>query len=293
MQKKYLSLLMAVCSVVINSQAAKLPYDFDLSTKIGELGDVVADIDKGTLELIVEQKKDRLAKAERLLQEKKISIYKTENLEALESSLVDEFSGTNDAVATKNKENIAQNTTENTQLKNKKYDGGWFFGPTSESETGKDYQLFDSFKDKKNTINKNNFNIVESNKATILRALKNQLHLKASFMQNVYVKGLEECKDNQECLKARFGVNFGDIKSKDFFDNYAAAAYLIAVDDAKKLGVTISPQQMKRVAQNNKETSSFATRLDEQKELAKRKLHNVLNPDSEYPGDVKEMKENE
>jgi len=30
--------------VVTNAQAVKLPYDFDSSTKMGELGNVVADI---------------------------------------------------------------------------------------------------------------------------------------------------------------------------------------------------------------------------------------------------------
>jgi len=252
MQKKLLSLLIAAsCSMVYADE-------FSTSEKI-------------------EQVRRELAWLQQQQKNEHIAQYARERKAAFEAALVMELSGTADALKKEYDKDKKASEDEEAQEKLKVYDGGWTGGPTVASVTGRAYEELSTTKKHKDKINADYHKLVNDNKNRVISGIKNELEHKYYVTMSVYLRGLQECSGDVNCLR-RKGISWEDVKKDGFFDDFRAEVYGNAVAAAKKEGIDLSPDKMIEVTHANQSTLELEKKLDSSIAQVKEEVNRILNP---------------
>lgn len=285
MQKKLLSLVMMVsCGVVYGDDMhTKLSLD-DLKKPMGSLGDSVKNIDKDELQKELDAIVAKLGCLRRTLREKNIDDFAVSNMKAFEKALVDEFSGQADAIKQEYEKKMKENKEEEADDKAKMWDGslGWIWSsePTKASATGSANDVSRAYKTAKDALVEKHKNIVEKNKDEVIQALDGDLKHQIYLLESLYLKGLQVCGGDADCL-ARRKINWHDIQREGFFTEFAPETYSVATRFAKEKGIQVSSEDMKKIAQENKKTADKHKKLLALETEVQAELNKILKPQPE------------
>jgi len=289
MKKRILSLM--VIASIINAQepdsdviALKRLLDpfklVDLSHEMGALGGAVENLDVELLSKKIDQLELATLMALRLKREKEIRSYKNENLRKLEAALVKEFSGENGAIKKAADESVQQNKKEEENSNSEEFDGSLGFtgsNPTEKSKVGRAYKQINAVRQKKDKINTDNYDLVIRNQNIVLETLKSELKDKTFFMIK-YAQAFQQYNKGTNFFTEN-GLNLNAAKEEDYFDVLALRAYRNTVQKAQEMGITVSVEDMKNVADKNPQTLILVSELAAAQAQAKEERNKVLNPE--------------
>jgi hypothetical protein len=287
MQKKLLSLMILahssmMCSYNSHPKIQNLYQTIspdDLLKPMGELRNLVKDVDPEFLSEEMAELAKKTALILRLQREHGIKEYDAQNRKDLEAALVKEFSGEKDAVKVAFDANATKNKEEEKNSNLEEFDGSLGFtgsNPTEKSKVGRAYKEIGSVKSKKDAINQSNYDLVIKNQNTVLKTLKSELEEKKFFMLK-YAQAFQQYNKGTKFF-AENGLNLDAAKEEDYFDILYLSAYRNTVQRAQEMGITVSVEDMKNVADKNPQTSALARELIATQTHAKEERNKVLNP---------------
>lgn len=298
MQKKLLSLVMVVscgvaygedmCTKNARDTLTVLSPD-DLAKPMGSLGDLVKDINEDELRIKMTAASDEIAFLKRIGREKSIDGFEKSSMKDFEKALVAEFSGEAEAIKKKFENHEKSNREEEEESRKKLWDGSlgyiWSSDPTTASVVGKGNNEIKAYRAAKDAIIKKHRNLVEQNKEEVIQALDNELADQLHLLEKQFLRGLRICGSDEDCLTRR-KINWRDVQREGFFTEFATETYVVAIKIAQQKGIQVSPEDMKKIAQENTKTAYKHKKLLELQGQAQAELNKILNPEPETKPEI-------
>lgn len=294
MQKKLLSLLMlASCGINYGEEVRAITIDEVLmklknespKAEIGSLGEHVKGIDpQEFLERFLAIKQE-YGLLQRIARELNIDKYREQSKREYEKALVEEFSSNPNAIEAlfeaKKKANEDEDADHSKMISDHSWYCGIYYGPTVKSMAGFEISQKDAEKKVKDNISSSDKDLVAKSKYDIIDVLSKDIANKIYELESRYLKGLATCGGDTDCLAKR-KINWQEVQNPEFFAEFCAETHVVAVRFAQEKGITISLEDMQRVAQSNLRTMAQYAKLHDLKKNAENKVRTILNPEPEH-----------
>lgn len=280
-------------------QLVKNVSEADLQTDMGELAEHVKNISMQDISQEKEEIEKKLLILQRLQWEKEIFEYKESNQRALESALIAEISGKDNAIQTKFNENVTENMKKAESNKKEESDHSvfwiWPTEATPGSRFGKINKGIADVKAKKDQINKERTNLVTHNKNDISDKLIEQLKHQRYIFASIYLAELKMCSEQSkgsrdyftECLLQKQNKgNWQDVENPIFFKRFANDAYNATVDYALSKGICVSAADIEKSIQNKKDLAHMVESINALEKEAHAIRDKILYPQQESSIDL-------